>query len=186
MEQPKVRIKDKQRSSKLVAQGRKAGDRGQSLLEFALLLPFLALLGIGVVDIGRAIYYTIAVNNAAAAGVEYGSRDAVTASDNIGMEKSAVCDANGGFGNVCRSGILTLANTTAAHGCTCDNSGGTSAEACTSPINSGDCDTLTCGTGELVECVQVTTTATVTPIFHYPGLPASYTANGSAVMRVRK
>ena len=43
-------------------------ERGQTLLEFALVLPFLMVLGVGVVDVGRAIYYTIAVNNAAAAG----------------------------------------------------------------------------------------------------------------------
>jgi Flp pilus assembly protein TadG len=172
---------------RLDARRNKLSQRGQSLLEFALLLPFLTLLGMGVIEIGRAIFYTISVNNAAVAGVEYGSRDTITASDDAGMNKAAVCEANGGTGNLCNSGILTTANTTTAHGCTCDNNGGTTAESCTYPIPTGNCLTITCATGsQQIECVQVTTTATFTPIFHYPGLPKSYQANGKAVMRVRK
>ena len=45
---------------------------------------------------------------------------------------------------------------------------------------------ITLPSGKVVECVQVTTTASFNPIFSYPGLPTSYTANGRAVMRVRR
>ena len=162
-------------------------ERGQTLLEFALVLPFLMVLGVGVIDVGRAIYYTIAINNAAAAGVEYGSTDPISASPDhyVDMKKSAQCDANGGTGNICNSGILDLANITATSGCLCDNGGGTAAESCTYPITTNDCKLL-CPSGRIVECVQVTTTASFNPIFSYPGLPTSYTANGRAVMRVRR
>ncbi len=44
-------------------------------MEFAFLLPVLLLLAVGVVELGRAAAFTIAVNNAATAGVEYGSQN---------------------------------------------------------------------------------------------------------------
>src|SRR5689334_15656849 len=71
------------------ARQRRDRDRGQGMLEFALMLPFLMLIGVGVAEIGRAIYYTVAVNNAAVAGAEYGSRDAITASEDANIKKAA-------------------------------------------------------------------------------------------------
>jgi hypothetical protein len=47
------------------------------------------------------------------------------------------------------------------------------------------CSTIACS-GLIVECVQVTTQGTWNSMFNYPGLPASYQANGQAVMRVRR
>src|SRR5689334_12276853 len=75
---------------------RRNGERGQALLEFALALPFMMLLAVGVVDLGRAVYYTVAVNNAATAGAEFGSQTEITAADTVKITNSAVCDANGG------------------------------------------------------------------------------------------
>lgn len=153
-------------------------ERGQTMLEFALMLPFMLLLGVGIVEIGRAIFYTIAVNNAATAGVEYGSQNGTTASDTSGMQNAATSDAN-----------FSAMTAVATHGCTCDNGGGTTAESCTYPVPApSTCSAAiesTCS-GTIVECVQVNTTATFSPIFNYPGLPSSYTANGKAVMRVRQ
>src|SRR6266446_2497027 len=44
--------------------GRRRAHRGQSLVEFALILPVLALLVLGAVDLTRAFYYYIALENA--------------------------------------------------------------------------------------------------------------------------
>lgn len=167
---------------------RRRWERGQTLLEFALMLPFLMLLSVGIVDVGRAIYYTIAINNAAAAGVEYGSRDGNTAVDYLNMRKSAQCDANGGSGiGGCTNGILPLANVTAVDGCTCDDGGTGETQTCIQAITNGHAGCSTdCGSGQRVQCVQVTTTATFEPLFHWIGLPENFTANGKAVMRVRK
>src|SRR5579862_2634861 len=108
---------------------------GQTMVEFALMLPFMLLLGIGIVEIGRAIFYTIEVNNAATAAVEYGSQDITTASNAAGMQSAAVCDANGSTNGVCNTnGVLTTSNVTATWGCTCDDGGGTTNEACTYPV----------------------------------------------------
>jgi len=48
--------------------------RGQSLVEFAITLPVLLLLVMGGIDLGRAYFTTIAVENAAKEGAFYGSR----------------------------------------------------------------------------------------------------------------
>ena len=153
-------------------QGR-SSERGQTLLEFALMLPFLMLLGVGVLEIGRAIAYTIAVNNAATAGVEFGAQDPADGLDIPGMESAATTDAN-----------FSLTTATATYGCTCDKGQGTS---CTYPVpEQGTCSDISCDGGQIVQCVQVTTHASFPPLFHYPGLPPRYEANGRAVMRVRK
>jgi Flp pilus assembly protein TadG len=160
---------------------RRRNDRGQTLLEFALMLPVLMLLGAGVVDIGRAIFYTIAVNNAATAGAQFGAQSELNMSPDglTKMQTVATQDAR-----------FTSMSATANYGCACDNGNGSAAESCTYPVPPASaCSTIlsTCATGTIVRCVQVTTTATFPPILtHFPGLPASYTANGQAVMRVRQ
>jgi hypothetical protein len=47
--------------------------KGQSLTEFALILPILLLLIMGIFDLGRAIYYFSAINHAAHEGARYGA-----------------------------------------------------------------------------------------------------------------
>ncbi len=153
----------------------KSNETGQSLLEFALMLPVMILLMVGVADIGRAIFYSVTAANAATAGVEYGSQDTLHAQGQAGstMKQAAVDDGNG---------FVKLADTTSAHGCRCDDGTGLS---CTNPIPLADCTTIVCGGQPVIECVQVTTHETFSPLFQWPGLPTSYTANGNAVMRVR-
>jgi hypothetical protein len=49
--------------------------QGQSLLEFALILPILILVLVGVFDLGRALFALITINNAAREGARYGTVD---------------------------------------------------------------------------------------------------------------
>ncbi len=46
-------------------------EKGQSLVEFALLLPLLILLMMGLLDFGRAYYVTVTLNDAAMEGAIY-------------------------------------------------------------------------------------------------------------------
>lgn len=46
---------------------------GQSLIEFALLLPLIVFLGLGFLDLGRAVFYYSSLSNA----VREGARDGV-------------------------------------------------------------------------------------------------------------
>jgi Flp pilus assembly protein TadG len=161
----------------------KIAEAGQALLEFALLLPVLCLLGVGVVELGRAAFITIVVTNAATAGVEYGSQNGTTASDINGMQTAATNDST----NNVIGGTMSA---TASFGCYCDTGSGVSCTYVAGGQNSSSCGNIlsTCSSGndQIVECVQVVTQDNYSPLFHYPGLPTSYQANGRSVMRVRK
>ena len=74
----------------------KTAESGQTLLEFALMLPFMMLLLLGIAEIGRAAFITITVTNAATAGAEYGSQNSTTAKDFTGMQNAALYDADKG------------------------------------------------------------------------------------------
>ena len=56
---------------------------GQSLVEFALILPILVLLLVGIFDLGRVVYYYSALQNAAREGARYGI---VHPNDSAGVE----------------------------------------------------------------------------------------------------
>lgn len=47
------------------------GERGQNLLEFALVLPLLVFVVFGVLDLGRVFFATIGLTNAAREGARY-------------------------------------------------------------------------------------------------------------------
>lgn len=51
---------------------RKNRQRGQALVEYALLLPIFLLLAMGILDLGRTVYFYSAINNAAREGARYG------------------------------------------------------------------------------------------------------------------
>jgi len=53
---------------------RRAGQRSQALIEFALVSPVLLLLLFGVIDLGRAIFYYDTVNHAAREGARVAIR----------------------------------------------------------------------------------------------------------------
>ena len=46
--------------------------RGQSLVEFALVIPIFLLLAVVIFDLGRGVYYYSAIHNAAREGARYG------------------------------------------------------------------------------------------------------------------
>jgi hypothetical protein len=55
--------------------------RGQSLVEFALILPILLLLLAGAIDLGRAYFSAITLENAVKEGAFWGARDPECATD---------------------------------------------------------------------------------------------------------
>jgi len=60
---------------------------GQSLVEFALILPAFVLLTIVIFDLGRGIYYYSSIHNAAREGARYGI---IHPDDFAGMQAKAV------------------------------------------------------------------------------------------------
>ncbi len=153
---------------------RRSHEDGQSLMEFAFLLPILCLLAVGVVELGRAAAFTIAVNNGATAGAEWGSQNQTRAVNIAGMETAATQDAIFHFETF---------TATATYGCRCDDGTGMS---CDPMPPEGSCPDISCDSGPIVQCVQVKTKGTWNSILNYPGIPSSYQANGLATMRVQR
>jgi Flp pilus assembly protein TadG len=58
-------------------------EQGQDAAEFALILPILFLILMGMFDMGRAVYYTSTLNSAAREGARYAS---VHPTDTAGIE----------------------------------------------------------------------------------------------------
>ena len=83
-------------------------NRGGALVELAFITPLLLLITMGAVDIGRAGYVGLEVQNAAHAGAEYGS---LNPSDTTGITAAA----RGSAPNV------TLATPTVSWGCECSD-----------------------------------------------------------------
>lgn len=80
--------------------------RGQTLVEFALLLPLLILIILFLFDLGRAVYYYSVIHNAAREGARYGI---IFPDDNYGIdlvarEKAIGLDTASLFVNASRIG----------------------------------------------------------------------------------
>lgn len=139
--------------------------RGTALVEFAIVLPVLMLLLLGVVEAGRYAYFSILVGNAARAGVQYGAQNSVTAYDTAGMTAAAQADG--------RNAIAAL-TVTPANFCQCWNGSTGSAVDCSG----------TCTTGHLLKYVSVTVSGKIDPLFQYPLLPSSLTVTQTATMEL--
>ena len=63
-----------------------SGDAGQSIVETALVLPFLLVLIIGTVEAARLLLATIALTTAVTAGAQYGALYPENASDTAGID----------------------------------------------------------------------------------------------------
>ena len=141
---------------------------GNALVEFALVMPFLMLLLLGVVEIGRYAYFAIQVGNAARAGVQYGAQNGVTALDTTGITNAVKADGNN---------AVAALSVTPANYCWCYNGSSGTTVSCTGTCPSGS---------HLVEYVQVTVSGAVNPLFNYPFLPSTLTVSNTATMRVQE
>jgi Flp pilus assembly protein TadG len=140
----------------------KRSESGLALVEFAMLVPLLSLLLIGIVELGRFTYYSILVGNAAHAGVQYGAQSLVAADDSAGMQTAALNDGQR------VSGLTAVAS----HFCQCADG------------SSSTCKSTDCSSTHRLTYVQVTAAGTLAPLFRYPGLPTSYNLSKTAVMLV--
>ncbi len=143
------------------------GERGVALVEFAVAIPLLILLLLGVAEIGRYAYFSIIVANAARAGTAYGAQNGTTALDSPGIQSAVQNDGV--------NGISALAVTSSAS-CSCWNGASYSATPCSLP--------LTCASGHPVEFISVTVSGTAHSIFKYPLLPSSLPVSATATSRV--
>lgn len=78
--------------------------RGQSLLEFALILPVLVIVLVGIFDLGRAFFALITINNAAREGARYGTLN-FDELDTTGILAATVLEAQGSGINIASSDV---------------------------------------------------------------------------------
>jgi Flp pilus assembly protein TadG len=146
-------------------------ERGQALVETALVFPLLILLLLGTAELARVAYAAIEVANAAKAGVAYGAQNTATSSDTTGIQTAALIDAN--------DLAATLSTTVTVTG-VCSNP----AVLCTgagSTCTNSDCSDA----GDHIENIlTVSTSASFDPLIHLPGLPNTYPLHGQAVQKV--
>lgn len=152
-------------------------ERGVALVEFALAIPILIMLLIGLIEYGRYTYFCIEIGNAAHAGAAYGAQSSGIAANFTGMKNAAIADGQNTIVP------LTVTNVTASDVCTCWN--GTAETP--SPPTAATCGTnCTTAGARPVTYAKVTVTGTMSPLFNYTylGLPSSWTVSKTATIRV--
>jgi len=138
--------------------------RGTAALEFALSMPFLLALVVGLAEVGMASHEAMQVRDAAEAGALYASQHA---SDIAGIG-NAVVNATGtpGIG----------ASPTPVSFCGCPEAGG---------VTVGDC-TSSCSDGfPQGRYVRVNASFTHLPIVAFPGFPDPLILSGASTVRVQ-
>ena|SRR5260370_3455372 len=150
---------------------------GQSLLEVALMLPFLLLLLLGVIELGRYAYIGILVGNAARAGAGYGVQSNVQSVDTVGIKTAADNDFQSNGQPISK---LTVTSSTS---CGCDSSGTVTTAGCSAITNP---TAGTCTAGHWVVILTVTASGTFNALFNYPGIPASISISRASTMRVNE
>jgi Flp pilus assembly protein TadG len=148
-------------------------ESGQGMVELACSLPLFVILILGGAEIANLAWASLQVNNAARAGAAYASVSRANASSTANVQTAAQNEAP----------KLTL-TTTPTLVCYCVSNTG----------SQGSADTG-CTTTNLTNCASpssiqvdahIYTTATVRPLIHYPGLPASYTVQANATVGVEQ
>ncbi|HZL52764.1 MAG TPA: TadE family protein [Terracidiphilus sp.] len=141
---------------------RMRGEGGQALVELALSMPLLLVILLGAAEFARMEYAGIEVADAAMAGVQYGAQEPNTAADTTGIQAAARGDAPD----------ITLGTTTASISCICSDG------------SASTCLSTDCSTSAIEQILTVKTQATLTPVIHVPGLPATFALHGQAVQKV--
>ncbi len=68
--------------------------RGQSLVEFGLMLPILVLLVLGAIDFGRVFFAYVSVTNGARNGADYAAFHCSPSCDEDGIRNAVVADTS--------------------------------------------------------------------------------------------
>lgn len=149
------------------------GEEGQALVETALSASLLVVMMLGAVELGRAAFAAIEVNNAAKAAAQYGAQTHATALDQPGMLQAAQSE----YMTPTAVSLLSPSGTN-GYSCTCADTGA-SASCTTNSVSAPACS------GSYVEVTLVVQTqASFTPLFHVPGLPSSFNLVGTAKQKV--
>jgi len=139
-------------------------ERGQALIETALVSPLLFLLLLGAAELARVAYAAIEVTNAARAAVQFAAQSPEIIWEQGGITNAAQKDAYN-LGN----GMVTAALTT---GYACADGTAVTYDTDGAPL---------CATGShWVQTATVTTSVAFDPLIHLPFLPDTIMLHGQA------
>lgn len=124
--------------------------KGAALIEFAIVVPMLVVLAIGIIETGRYLAFGLRLSNAAHAGAQFGAQGIAPATNSTDIQSAACSDS--GFS-------CTNATPKPGHTATPDTMLITSNAFCASR-------TSPCPPGSYY--VQVNTSATFRPLLRYP------------------
>lgn len=158
------------------------GQRGNALLEAAIISPMMFLMLSGVIDFGRAFYFTDMAASAARSGAQYGIQSPSNFGNSVGMEVAAMNDANAGC-------------TSAGKNVTCDPSasgqtayvGGSNVFSATASSYCKDTsgNIIACSSANVRGYVKVVTSISYNLLLPWPGLPNPLSIGGEAIMRTQ-
>ena len=135
---------------------------GTAMVEFAVVLPVLVFLVIGVIEVGRYMFFGIEMAHAAEAGAQYGSLSIANSQNAQAVAAAAVADApNSGVTNVQVSPSPT----------------------CTYGGVQTPCPSGTEAPG-YTYYVSVKITGTMNSLLNYPGIPSNVPISATTTMRV--
>lgn len=169
----------------MVSKGCHCSQKGQALLEMALITPLLLALALGVIELGRYAYFAILVGNAAHAGAAYGAQGVQYAqagprvscsAAGTGIQQAACKDFEG---NGQDPGDLSIGSSLT---CGCNSGGSLIPYGCSAASGNPNAGTCTVGRHWIV-MVSVEARGTFQSLFNYPGM-SSITIDRVAMMRV--
>jgi Flp pilus assembly protein TadG len=139
-------------------------DSGNALVELALVAPFLMLLVVGVVGVGRVFQTAMVLSNAARVGAQYGAQDRAKSLDAAGIQTAAQQEAT------------SLSGLGVSSSRVCECPGGVVVA----------CTTTTCtGYGAPMLFLQVTATTTFNSRVAIAPIPGSVALSRTARLRVQ-
>lgn len=139
---------------------------GASFIEFAVVLPMLVLLLIGLIETGRYMAFAVRLSNAAHAGAQFAAQGSTQASNSADVAGAACSDS---------SFSCTTATPKPGHTASPDTMLVTSSVSCSST-------TTPCPPGDSL--VQVSTSGTFRPLLRYPIFGDSVSMSAQATQQV--
>jgi Flp pilus assembly protein TadG len=136
-------------------------ERGTAMIEFALIVPVLSLLFMGIVEMGRFAAYAVLAQSAARDAANYGAWNLVTADDTNGM--ASAMQYNTQY-------LPSPLSVTYQHVCSVNK---------VMPPTAAQCPTSLAGPPvNTIYYIKTTITASYAPWITYPGIPSTVTVSG--------
>lgn len=156
---------------------------GQALIEFALLLPIVLTLALGIIEAGRYAYIGILIGNAARAGAAYGAQSKSQSVDTTGIQSAAQYDFAGATSGTTKTNgqLVSKLTVTSSVACGCDSTGTITAAGCTTASNP---TAGKCVSGRWVVVLSVTASGSFNGLFNYPGVPNPFVVSRTASLPV--